>query len=99
MDYDFLTTQDILIEIGARIRRERLNRNLKMETVASRAGFSVIVLSRLENGSGCTLANLVKTLRVLGLLDHLDAFLPDPGISPMELLKLRGKVRQKASEK
>ncbi len=99
MSYDDMNTQGVLAEIGFRIKRERLNANIKRETLAHDVGVSLIVLSHLENGKGCTLANLVKILRGLNLLHHLDAFIPDPGFSPIQLAKLRGKVRQKASGK
>jgi putative transcriptional regulator len=35
----------------------------------------------------------------LGLLDRLDALLPKPEPSPMDLLKLKGRKRQRASGK
>ena len=99
MNYEFATTDEILAEIGQRVRRERLNQNLKMATVAERAGVSGIVLNHLENGKGCTLANLIRVLRVLGKLEQLDVLLPEPPLSPIQLAKMRGKIRQKASEK
>ena len=99
MDFHSETTAAILLEIGSRVKRERLNSNIKMQTLADKVGVSLIVLSRLENGKGCTLANLVKVLLALNLLHHLEAFLPDPGFSPIQIHKMRGKVRQKASGK
>jgi len=99
MNYEIETTTSILADLGERVRRERLNQNLKMTTIAERAGVSTIVLNRLENGKGCTLANLIRVLRALGKLNQLDLFLPDPGISPIQLAKLNGKIREKASEK
>ncbi len=99
MSFQDATTPEILAEIGNRVKRERLNVNIKRDVLARKAGISVIVLSRLENGNGCTLANLIKILRALDLLYHLEAFIPDPGFSPIQIHKLRGKIRQKASGK
>ena len=99
MDFEMETTASILAELGARVRRERLNQNRKMSTIAAHAGVSTLVLNRLENGKGCTLANLIRVLRALGRLEQLDLFLPEPEISPIQLAKLKGKVREKASEK
>jgi hypothetical protein len=55
------------------------------------------VVLDLERGKGCGLSSLIEILRALRKLDQLDAFLPDPGISPLQLAKLRGRERQRAS--
>ena len=36
-------------------------------------------------------------LRALDQLENLDALLPEPGLSPLQLAKLKGKTRQRAS--
>ncbi len=87
----------ILSIIGDRIRTERLNQNRTQIEVAKAAGVGVIVLKRLENGQGCVLGNLVKILRSLGKIDQVDALLPEPGISPLELARLAGRQRKGAS--
>lgn len=43
------------------------------------------------------MATLLSVLRALGRLENLDAFLPDPGMSPIQLAKLKGRERQRAS--
>jgi hypothetical protein len=43
------------------------------------------------------MGTLLGVLRALGRLENLDAFLPDPGPSPIQLAKLQGKERQRAS--
>ncbi len=88
---------EVLKEIGARIRRERLNQNTTQETLARRAGVSRRVVLDLEAGKGCGLNSFIEILRSLRKLDQLDAFLPDPGISPLQLAKLRGRERQRAT--
>jgi hypothetical protein len=42
---------------------------------------------------------MIAILRELDALDNLDAFLPDPGISPLQIAKMQGKKRQRASGK
>jgi len=41
----------------------------------------------------------IRILRVLGLLDRLETLVPETGPRPMDLLKLKGKVRKRASGK
>jgi len=92
-----MNNQAVLKEIGVRTRRERLNQNLTQETLAQRAGVSRRVILDLEGGKGCGLSSLIEILRALRKLDQLDAFIPDPGISPIQLAKLRGHERRRAS--
>lgn len=46
-----------------------------------------------------SLENLIAILMTLDLLAHLDLFLPEQPFSSIQLLKLRGKIRQGASRK
>ena len=87
----------ILSMVGDRIRTERLNQNRTQLEVAHAAGVGVRVINRLENGQGCLFGNLLRILRSLGKIDQLDALLPEPGISPLELARLGGRQRKGAS--
>ena len=93
-----MNTERALIEIGERVKRHRLNRNLSQKEIAKRSGIGLASVARLEDGKGSTLANLVRVLTALDALDSLDLFLPMPPISPIQLAKLRGKERQRASK-
>lgn len=97
MKFNSMNNRAVLKEIGVRIRRERLNQNLTQETLAKLAGVSRRVVLDLEAGKGCGLGSLIEILRALRKLDQLDTFLPDPGISPLQLARLRGHERQRAS--
>ncbi len=97
MKFSFMNSQAVLKEIGVRIRRERLNQNITQVALARLAGVSRRVILDLERGKGCGLSSLIEILRALQKLDQLDTFLPDPGISPLQLAKLRGHERQRAS--
>ena len=97
MSYHSLNNQAVLQEIGRRVRRERLNQNTTQEALAQFAGVSRRVILDLESGRGCGLSSFVEILRALRKLDQLDTLLPDPGISPLQLAKLKGKARQRAT--
>ena len=85
--------------LGRRLQRERLNQNITQARLAEQAGISRRTLVATEKGEGTTLETLIRLLRGLGKLGQLDQFLPEPPISPIQLAKLNGKVRQKASGK
>ncbi len=91
-----LSEPEILAEIGRRLRRYRLQQNLAQAELARDAGVGTRTVRNVEGGSDTQLLTLLRILRALGRLDALDAFLPRPGVSPMELLRSGGRERRRA---
>jgi transcriptional regulator with XRE-family HTH domain len=89
----------VLEEFGARLGRRRIDLQLTQADLAEQAGVSKRTVERIEAGAAAQTLSLVRILRVLGLLEGLDQWLPESGPRPMDLLKLRGKERQRASSK
>ncbi|RPI06418.1 MAG: XRE family transcriptional regulator [Ignavibacteriae bacterium] len=96
-DINEMNDSAILDLLGKRVKKERLNQNMTQTELVQRAGINRTVLTRLENGKGCTLSSLVRLLRSLGKINQLDLFLPEPGVSPIQLSRLTGQQRQEAS--
>lgn len=99
MDYVGMSDRAILREIGTRLRRRRLDRNFTQQDLADSAGLSRTTVSDMERGAPAGILTLVQVLRALGELNELDGFLPDQGPSPLELARLKGRVRQRASRR
>lgn len=97
MDFQGMSDHALLVELGERVQRTRLNRNLAQPELAQRAGISRRALQKLEAGEATTMGTFIRALRALGVLDELDAFLPAPEQSPIQLAKLKGRERQRAS--
>jgi putative transcriptional regulator len=97
MNMETMSDRAILGELGSRLQRERLNRNMTQADLSLKAGVALRSLQYLETGRPCTLASLIKILRALGNLTSLDAFFPEPGFSPIQLAKLKGRERKRAS--
>jgi transcriptional regulator with XRE-family HTH domain len=93
------TTNEIIAELGSRVRATRLRRNLAQLDLARQAGLSDRTIRSLERGQDVQLSTLIEILRVLRRLDDLDGVLPDPGVSPIQLLKNKGRPRQRARRK
>ncbi len=91
------STASVLAELGERIRRQRLNLNITQGALATKAGVGRSVIQKIERGDTCMLDGWLEVLRALGVLDQLDAFLPDPGISPVQVAKLQGRERKRAT--
>ena len=90
------TDVEVLKEIGDRLRTHRLQRNLAQADLATRAGVNRTTIRDIEAGKDSQLSTLVKLLRALGRLEDIDAFLPKPSVSPIQLMKSQGKPRQRA---
>lgn len=92
------TDDAVLTELGSRLARIRLERNLTQAQLAEQSGVSKRTIERLEAGAVATrLSGFVRVCRVLDVLDRLEALIPEPVPSPVEQLKLRGRQRQRAS--
>ena len=93
-----LTNEAILQELGERLTGARLARNLTQAALAEQAGVAKRTVERLESGEAATqLSGFVRVCRALGLLERLDALIPEQTASPMTLLKMQGRKRQWAS--
>jgi putative transcriptional regulator len=94
---DTLSDAAVLEELGQRIARYRLNRNMTQGALATESGVSTPTVQRLENGQSTQASNLIRILRTLKLLENLDALVPEPAISPLQQARMQGKTRQRAS--
>jgi putative transcriptional regulator len=86
----------VLREIGERLARTRLERNVTQGALATEAGVSKATIERLEAGEPVKSTNLIRVLRALGLLEGLDRLVPEPLPSPVERLRLQGRRRRRA---
>ena len=93
-----LANPEIEKELGARLKRRRLDLNFSQEAIAERSGLSRRTITAIEHGEGSTLSTLIALLRALNALDCLEQFLPDPGPSPLLLAKLQEEPRKYASK-
>jgi len=94
-----LTDQAILEEIGRRLGKQRLSISKSQNELASESGLARRTIQYAEAGKPVQSESLVKILRSLDLLEALDALLPDQGLRPMDMLKLKSKERKRVAKK
>ena len=87
----------ILSEIGERVSHCRLDRNLTQAKLAAAAGVSKRTIERMESGESVQLTSFVQILRALDLVQNLEALVPKTSADPLELPRLGGKRRKRAS--
>ena len=87
-------------EIGNRLSRRRLSRNITQQSLAESAGVSVRTVRRIEAGHSSTLENFLRVAQALKLDDALLAAIPSHDIRPIERIdSRRGAERQRARPK
>jgi putative transcriptional regulator len=97
MELGKMTPVAIAEELGVRLRQARLNADLTQAEVASRAGLNRRTVLNAEKGQ-VQLENLVAILASMDMVNQLNVFLPAQEISPIQLAKLKGRERQRASK-
>lgn len=91
-----LTPDAIAEEIGQRLQQARLNAGLTQAEVAERIGVTRKVVVAAEKGR-VQLNTLAAILTALDLVEQLNTFLPKQELSPLQLLKLQSRERQRAT--
>lgn len=91
-----VTAAAIAQEIGERLKQARLNQDLTQSEVADLAGVGRKTVLNAEKGK-VQLDIMLAILMALDLTEQIDLFLPKQEVSPLQLAKLRGKKRQRAS--
>ena len=99
MDWKTLSNPAIMIEIGKRLKSYRIRKNLSQKELASRAGISALSVQNLEKGRFVTMVTFISILRMLKLLGNIETLVPELPISPVELLKLKGKTRKRVQKR
>lgn len=92
-----MTDASFMKEVGSRISRYRLDRNLTQAALAEEAGIALRTVQRIEGGSkGVHLAAFLRVCRVLGFLGNFEAMLPEPQLSPMQIIESEGNLRKRS---
>ena len=99
MNFESMSNEAIQEEIGARLQRIRLDRDLTQSAMAEKSGIALRTLRAAEDGQGFHIDTLISILRALELLPRIDQFLPEPLPSPIQLARLKGHQRKRASRK
>jgi transcriptional regulator with XRE-family HTH domain len=94
-----MTDNEVLSEVGSRLRSYRLQQNLSVADVAAKAGVNSNTVVNVEAGKNSRLKTIVSLLRVYGRIETMNAFLPPPQLSPLQLVKNRGRPRLRASKR
>lgn len=71
LDFGFASESEIRLELGNRLRSQRLLQDLSQEELGLRAGVSLSTVKLLEKKGRCTLENFTRIVIALGLVNEL----------------------------
>lgn len=83
---EFHTDEQILQELGNRLKTERIRQKMTQETFAKNCGVAKSTVERFEKGESVQFYNLLKMLRTLHQLSAIELLLPSSELSPMDYL-------------
>ncbi len=87
----------ILKQMGMQLKQMRLNKNLTQTALSELSGLSRSAISDLENKGNGSMNTFIRMLRALEKLEILNHFISEAPVSPIQIAKLKGKTRKRAS--
>jgi len=93
-----MTDSAIAEELGRRLEQIRLEANKPQKEIAYELGISEGTYRKAVTGKA-RFEVIIGIMRILEQLENLENLLPDRPFSPIEMLKLQGKKRQRAASK
>ena len=89
--------EDLLVDIGSMLKRERLYRNLSQKVVSERSGISESALKNLERGNGASRTTFIQVCRTLGKDEWIMRLGPADSVSVRDYAKRGNRPRLRAS--
>ena len=83
---EFSSDDDILKDLGERIKAERIRQKMTQAQLAVNSGVGKSTVERAESGESIQFVNIIKILRTLHQLSGLDALLPSSEMTPIQHL-------------
>ena len=93
------TDEEILQELGKRLKQKRINDNLTQQEFADAIGISKDQLSKVERTGKTTMATLVAISRKFSLLQQLLAVYETPDLTPMQKYEIEQKTAKLKTER
>ena len=91
------TATQVELQIGRRLARLRLSRNVTQVALAEKAGVGVRTLRRLEAGGRSSFDTFLRVATALDLEDAILAAVPKGDVGPIERVSKKGSERRRAS--
>lgn len=77
-----MNDEEILKQIGAKLKELRVERNMKQKELSERSGLSMFSISQIETGHNTSILSLVQILKALDRMDMLEPFFKEREVDP-----------------
>ena len=99
LDFSFATEQEIRIQLGQRLRSQRLLKDISQEELAIRAGISISTIKLIESKGQSTLENFVRVLVALDLAVEMQTLFESKPLSIAMMERMQKAQRMRAPRK
>jgi transcriptional regulator with XRE-family HTH domain len=91
------TDTEIMVEMGKRLKRCRIDSGLSQIELAERTGISTKTIANMEDGMQSNSLTVIRILRALNLLDNLEMLAPCQDNRPIDYLRYNQKAPERVS--
>lgn len=96
--FSYSNSDDVILKnLGIQFKQIRLNKNLTQAELSELSGLSRSAISDLETKGTGSMNTFIRVLRALEKLEILNYFITEAPVSPIQIAKLKGKNRKRAS--
>ncbi|GHT34090.1 hypothetical protein FACS189434_09640 [Bacteroidia bacterium] len=93
-----MSNEAILNNLGMQIKQMRLNKDITQAQLGNMSGLSRTAIVEIEKTGMGSMNSFIQILRSLEKLEILNHFVTEAAISPIQIAKLHGKIRKRASK-
>ena len=94
----YSSTNEVLCEMGRRIKAARIAASATQQDLAEMTNLSLHTIKNIECGRNASLSSVIDVMRSLGILENMDALVPERSVRPGQFVSL-GKERERVSRK
>jgi transcriptional regulator with XRE-family HTH domain len=91
--FEMQSAEELVVDLGFRLRKIRLNKNHTQVALAAMAGVSLTAIRNIEGGKGSTVDTFVRVLKALDNARAIEFLAPTPTVSPIALLHRRDRKK------
>lgn len=84
MSWNFILEEEVLTEVGKRIKSFRKNAKMSQQELADRVGVSRVIISKIERGANTSMTTFLRIIKLFNRIDAMEEVLRVPTISPKE---------------
>jgi len=99
LDFGFATEQEVRLELGRRLRYQRLLKDISQEELAVRAGISSSTIKLIETKGQSTLENFIRVLLALDLVAEMQTLFESKPVSIAMMERIQKAQRMRAPRK